>query len=320
MERPLISVIVPVYKVEAYLIKCISSIAGQTYADLEIILVDDGSPDRSGAICDSWAAKDSRIRVIHQENAGGGAARNAALDIARGEMIAFVDSDDYISPVMLETLLAQMTPDVDLVECRYVTVSGDEAVFVPEAGKVQRYTAAEAMAEHIRDRHFRQLIWNKLYRRHLLDGVRFPAEKGIDDEFFTYQAIGRAGNLVRMDAVLYAYRQQGTSVMHTLDADQRLLMVKARQQRHDYICQFMPELKRLSACSLWFSCIYQGQLALDEPDRQVRQKCMDCVMGVIARYPIRIRGCSLKDKIWLSMAKVSFRGICAIRKLLKIGY
>ena len=97
-QLPLISVIVPVYKVENYLDCCVQSIVNQTYSNLEIILIDDGSPDASGAMCDAWAEKDSRIRVIHQENAGGGAARNAGLDAARGERIAFVDSDDYIAP------------------------------------------------------------------------------------------------------------------------------------------------------------------------------------------------------------------------------
>ena len=95
-ETPLISVIVPVYRVEKYLDRCLQSIAGQTYRNLEIILVDDGSPDSSGAICDAWAAKDSRIRVIHKKNAGAGAARNTGLDVATGEIISMIDSDDYL--------------------------------------------------------------------------------------------------------------------------------------------------------------------------------------------------------------------------------
>ena len=112
----LISVIVPVYKVEKYLDKCVSSIINQTHRNLEIILVDDGSPDHCGAMCDAWAEKDSRIKVIHQENAGGGAARNAALDMARGELIAFVDSDDYIAPDMYEHLYKLIATGADIAE------------------------------------------------------------------------------------------------------------------------------------------------------------------------------------------------------------
>lgn len=321
MEKmPLISVIVPVYNVEAYLDKCISSITGQTYANLEILLVDDGSPDRSGEICDAWAARDSRIRVIHQENAGGGAARNAGLDTARGDLIAFVDSDDYLAPGMLEHLLRLMTPEVDLAECCHLSVEDDFGVFPKPTAAVTSYTPAEAMAEHIRDRHFRQLIWNKLYRADILREVRFPAGHGIDDEFFTYRAIGNARKLIHSGAVLYAYRQQAASVMHTLNADRRLLAVKSRQERHDYICRFLPELERLSACSLWFTCLYQGQLALEEAEEQTKRKCMDYIRQVLVRYPIRTEGCSLKEKIWLTMAKCSFEGTCTIRKLFKIGY
>ena len=99
-EMPLISVIVPVYRVEAYLDRCLESITGQTYRNLEIILVDDGSPDGSGAICDVWAARDSRIRVIHKENAGAGAARNTGLDVAAGEIVSMIDSDDYLQEHM----------------------------------------------------------------------------------------------------------------------------------------------------------------------------------------------------------------------------
>ena len=112
MEMPLISVIVPVYKTEAYLDRCVQSIADQTYKNLEIILIDDGSPDSCPAICDAWAAKDSRIKVIHQENAGGGAARNVALDIAKGQYIGLIDSDDYIEPHMDAHLLSLVDEEV----------------------------------------------------------------------------------------------------------------------------------------------------------------------------------------------------------------
>ena len=105
-KNPLISVIVPVYKVEQFIHRCVDSILNQTYTNLEIILVDDGSPDRCGEICDEYAEKDSRIRVIHQKNGGPSAARNAGLDICTGEYIAFVDSDDYIEPDMLQQLLS----------------------------------------------------------------------------------------------------------------------------------------------------------------------------------------------------------------------
>ena len=118
MEKlPLTTVIVPVYRVEKYLDRCLESITGQTYKNLEILLVDDGSPDDSGKICDRWAGQDSRIRVIHKANAGAGAARNTALDEAKGSLIGFVDSDDYLHPNFYNYLYSLMTEDVDISEC-----------------------------------------------------------------------------------------------------------------------------------------------------------------------------------------------------------
>ena len=125
-DLPLISVIVPVYRVEDYLDKCIRSIAEQTYSNLEILLVDDGSPDRSGAICDRWAVSDCRIRVIHQKNAGAGAARNRALDAAEGDLIAFVDSDDYLHPNLYTHLYSLLGEGVEIAECEIGTTESDE--------------------------------------------------------------------------------------------------------------------------------------------------------------------------------------------------
>jgi glycosyltransferase involved in cell wall biosynthesis len=122
-KQPLISIIVPVYKVEKFLSKCVDSILNQTYRNIEIILIDDGSPDNSPAICDEYAEKDNRIKVIHQRNAGLAGARNAGLAICRGEYIAFVDSDDYIEPNMMEAMLnAAVNNDCDIVRCNCATI------------------------------------------------------------------------------------------------------------------------------------------------------------------------------------------------------
>lgn len=316
---PLISVIVPVYKVEAYLNKCISSITGQTYANLEIILVDDGSPDRSGAICDVWAAKDQRIRVIHKENAGAGAARNAALDAAGGDIIAFVDSDDYLAPDMFEYLYRLLEQGADIAECGYADVLDDDASFDCGDAAIRTYTAEKAMAEHIQDRIFRQLIWNKLYRREVVGGIRFPVGKKIDDEFFTYQVLGNARTLIRSEKICYAYRQQQSSVMHSMGAQKRLQAVEAKVQRHSYIEQRYPDLTDLSLKNLWFTCIYQGQLSLREMNREAAGETMEYLRRVLREHPCRLKNSTVKEKIWLSLASVSLRGACGIRNRLGIG-
>lgn len=316
---PLVSVIVPVYRVEAYLNKCISSIVGQTYKNLEIILVDDGSPDRSGKICDEWVAKDSRIRVIHQANAGGGAARNAALDIAGGALIAFVDSDDYTAPDMFEHLYGLLEQGAEIAECGHMDVLDDQASFPCTDSDVHTYTVQEAMAEHIHDRIFRQLIWNKLYRREVIGDIRFPVDKKIDDEFFTYQVIGNAKTLICSGKICYAYRQQGSSVMHSMGAQERLQGVDAKVQRHCYIEKKFPELTGLSVNDLWFTCLYQGQLALQETDSVQARQTLQYLCNLLQQHPFLLTNTSLKDRLWLSLAHLSIEVTCRLRNLFRIG-
>lgn len=318
MEQPLISVIVPVYKVEAYLDVCVSSIVSQTYRNLEIILVDDGSPDNCPAMCDAWAERDARIRVIHQINQGGGAARNAGLDAAKGDLIAFVDSDDYIAPEMYSYLYNLLKCGADIAECEYAEVTDSAAPFTTE-GDTQEYTVREAMREHIQDRRFRQLIWNKLYDRKTVGDIRFPTHKGIDDEFFTYRVLGNAQRLIHSSRVCYAYRQQQDSIMHTISPAMRLQAVEAKRERHDYIRRRFPELTEPSARVLWFTCLYQGQRAIKEQDRRAAQQTMAMLKNVLAENPVNRKECSMKERLWLGLAGKNLPAACRVRNALKIG-
>jgi glycosyltransferase involved in cell wall biosynthesis len=315
----LVSVIVPVYKTEKYLNHCINSIVGQTYNNLEIILVDDGSPDRCPAICDLWKEKDERIKVFHQVNAGGGQARNLALDKSKGKFVIFVDSDDYIAPFMIEFLYKQFQDDVDIVECGYCITHNDNAEFDEESEgyRWESFGAEEAVLENIKDRMFRQIIWNKMYRKSVVGDVRFPVRKNIDDEFWTYQVLGNARKVIYTNKVLYAYRQQENSVMHSLNAVRRFQALEAKLQRHEYICKYMPALKNESICNIWFTCLYQGQLLLINSNKDIWKELTE----ILKKYPIRnyLNSMSGKEKIWLSMADKSFYWTCYIRNLFKIG-
>lgn len=318
-QDPMISVIVPIYNVEPYLDKCIGSIVNQSYKNLEIILVDDGSPDRCPEICDQWATRDNRIRVIHKENGGGGSARNAGLDVATGELIAFVDSDDYVSEDMLGHLCELLASGADIAECDFVEVADDNADFSCGDKTVCKYAAQEAMAEHIRDRVFRQLIWNKLYRREVIGDIRFPVGKSIDDEFFTYRVLGNAKTLIHSEKICYAYRQQEKSVMHAMGAQKRLQGVEAKILRHNYIRESYPELVELSLKNLWFTCIYQGQLSQRELEREACNRNMTCLQEILAEYPCKRNECTVQEKIWLLWAAVSLKTVCRMRNILGIG-
>lgn len=316
-----ISVIVPVYKVEPYLDRCVSSIVNQTYKNLEIILVDDGSPDRCGAMCDAWAARDSRIRVIHQENKGGGAARNAGLDVAHGEFIAFVDSDDYIAPNMYAHLIGLMTSCVDIAECDYTETFDNNAAFT-QSNKTVEFSVRDAMNEHINDHFFRQVIWNKLYRRNMVKKIRFPENTIIDDEFFTYQVLGNARVLTHSFSVCYAYRQQPNSVMHVMGLKNRLQAVEAKENRHIFIIDNFPTLIGNSMKSIWFTCIYHGQQSLRYLHKEDGEACLRYLSECLHRHPYPkadFKKCTAKEKIWLTMAQISLRLTCKLRNMFRVG-
>lgn len=311
MERlPLLSVIIPVYKVEKYIDRCIRSLVEQTYDNLEILLVDDGSPDHSGAICDGWAEKDSRIKVIHKENGGSGAARNTALDMACGELIAFVDSDDYVAPELYEYLYGLIQQGADIAECGYRDTHSDDMEFGGGDGEVKWYTTEEALLENIHDRFFRQLIWNKLYRRHCVGEVRFPVGTTIDDEFFTYKLLGNAKSLARSEKVLYAYRQQEDSVMHRPYSLKRLTALQARRERAKYMAEHFPKLAYEAKVDVCYTCLFTMQRCLKELSKEDLQKARSYLREVMAELkPLKTSPDKpLKSNALILMAQISFEG------------
>ena len=237
-KAPLLSIIVPVYKVENYLPKCMDSILAQTFTDFELILVDDGSPDNCPALCDAAAEKDARIRVIHQKNGGLSAARNAGLDAARGVWIGFVDSDDYIAPEMYEALYqAVQSTGADLALCDYAEV--DE-------------TGAPCQSMHIRlgkkDFTGRELLknatdstiqpaWNKLYRRDVFAQLRYPEGKLNEDLFLIPEICLNTQKAVVVPKALYYYVQRGGSIMSGNKTLRHFDAAEAAQQYWDCLVE-----------------------------------------------------------------------------------
>lgn len=318
-----ISVIVPVYKTAAYLDRCVRSIVEQTYRNLEIILVDDGSPDNCPALCDAWAEKDPRIKVIHKKNGGGGEARNVALDIAEGQYIGFVDSDDYIAPRMYEHLLSQMAEDTDIAECRMVETDGDDAALDDGSPFESRtYSVQEAMRLHVADSLFRQTPPNKLYRRSTIGEIRFPVGTRIDDEFWTYQVIANARKLVHTSCRLYAYRQQPGSVMHLAFSLPRLQAVDAKCQRLALLGERFPALVPLARVNLWYTCLYMGQMSLLHMGREEQGQAFERLRSARQQYSLTRddkRSLPLKQRVWAVLSERSFPAACRLRNLLKLG-
>lgn len=206
---PQISIIVPVYKVEQYLDRCVTSILNQTFTDFELILVDDGSPDRCPQICDEWAKKDTRIRVIHKKNGGAGAARNAALKCAQGEYIGFVDSDDWIAANMYEYLyhLLQTHPDAQIAQCDAIRTSNETQVPPRHVEKLQMWNQQQMMEYFFRihGEESNYAIWNKLIRRELLNGFSFVEGTISEDVAANFDFFSRAQEMVVSNQVLYFY-------------------------------------------------------------------------------------------------------------------
>ena len=210
----LISVIVPVYKVEQYLSRCIDSIIHQTYQNLEIILVDDGSPDRCGKICDEYAKQDSRIRVIHKENGGLSDARNVALDVMTGDYVMFVDSDDWIDPETCETVLHQIIEhQADIVVFGFsgIDSSGKVSKTISRLkGEISKSMGMRSLI--LNDMSIKNYVWNKIFKSSLFEGIRFPKGFIYEDQGTTYKLFHKADSIFVVPASFYYYYKRSDSI------------------------------------------------------------------------------------------------------------
>ncbi len=220
--KDLISVIIPIYKVEAYLERCVRSVLSQSYENLEIILVDDGSPDQCGKMCDEFAAMDSRIRVFHKENGGLSDARNYGIERAAGKYIAFIDSDDYIAPNYMEYLHELIVEnDADISSCCMVKTEGDTAEYGPDETMpaVQVLTGLEACHELFGDLYMVLVTaWGKLYKAEIVKKYPFPKGRKHEDEATTCKYYFESKKVAVGNQCLYAYYQNPTSITHTQGA------------------------------------------------------------------------------------------------------
>lgn len=324
MDMPQISVIVPVYKVEAYLDKCIQSIVDQTYRNLEIILVDDGSPDRCGEMCDAWAVKDSRIKVIHKKNGGLSDARNAGMAVATGEYMGFIDSDDYIAPDMYRLLLERMDADSsDIAACGVEMVFEDETprrMLTPLGSAV--LTGTEILASIIREYPLKQPVWYKLYKTELIRDIPFAVGKYHEDVFWSWQAVARAQRVSVFDTPCYYYLQRGSSIMGAGFSLKRLDALEAKCLRQDHLQDRVPELASAGRCDLFFSCLYMGQKSLLYLENEDRKTAFARLRAALSAYPLTagdLDTLPLKRRIWPMLSRLSFRKACQLRNFLKRG-
>ena len=229
-----ISVIVPVYKVENFLHRCVDSILCQTFRDFELILVDDGSPDSCGSICDAYAARDSRIHVIHQQNGGLSAARNTGIDWvmshSHSHWLAFVDSDDWVHPEYLQQLYAAAEQTFSKISVCGFCRTGGEPLPEGEDFSIQAMSADDYYCGSVHDG-VTAVAWNKLYHRSLFKKLRYPIGKLHEDEFTTYKAVYQAGKVGVTPARLYAYYQNPDGIMRSDWNPRRMHVLEAFEEQ-----------------------------------------------------------------------------------------
>lgn len=319
----LISVIIPVYKVEDCLDKCVRSVVEQTYSNLEIILVDDGSPDGCGAMCEGWAVKDSRIKVVHKENGGLSDARNAGMKIATGSLISFIDSDDWVTPDFLGALLEAMkSQKAQIAECAVELV--DEAGNVlrhRETANVTSMDKIEGLRRLILEDGIFQTVWNKLYRREVLEGILFEKGKYHEDDFWTYQVFDRMERLAIVERPMYRYLQRSGSIMGAGYSLKRLDGPEARYRRMEYLSKY-DQLRDLTRQQLMLDYLWNLQSIMRCLKGRERRLAVETILNMkkttpkVAQKKLTL---NFKYRIWYRSFIIAPRLTVRLRNLLKIG-
>lgn len=259
-KKQLVSVIIPVYNTEKYLRKCVDSVLNQTYRDLEVWLIDDGSTDNSGNLCDQYAQTDTRVRVFHKENAGQGVARNIALDKCTGEYIAFVDSDDWIESNFVENLVFEIEKaNADICICGYCAYTGIRAAKVKHTRCVLDNTY-EIMKRTVSSTDITTMSWDKLYRRHLLDTIRYPAVRANEDAYFIYDVLQLCKRAVIIEDCLYNQLIRPGSTERSNFSEKNYALIGAAEKLMSIVKNSYPDLYsyvQFKAANIMYILLYK---------------------------------------------------------------
>ena len=243
--EPLISVIIPIYNVEPYLRRCLDSVVGQTYRNLEIICVDDGSPDGCGVICEEYAAKDDRIRVIHKENGGLSSARNAGIDIARGKYISFIDSDDSVAPDMIEYLYCLLKKyEADISICLHYIVRGERRWKSYDLVEEEAVGSKECLKRLLYNDGVDTSAWAKLYKKEIFEEIRFPEGKLFEDAGTMYRTFLAAERIALGTEAKYFYMLRENSTVSTAFNRRKFDMLEMTDRMAEDVVAVYPDLKK----------------------------------------------------------------------------
>ena len=314
-QKPLVSVIVPIYNVEQYLRRCIDSVLAQTYTNYELILVDDGSPDACGKICDEYAARNPKIKVIHQKNQGLSAARNNAVPKSNGEYITFIDSDDFVSKDYLQYL-------VSLIQKYDAQISAGGFVYQYENRELKQpkdetetvfFSPEDALENMNYAKGFGLTAWGKLYERHLIEANPYPIGKLFEDIATTYKIVGGSTGVAYGNKQIYYWLQRSNSIMRSSFNPRQLDGIEAAQKQLDYILDRYPKAVPAAKYRLTSKAVeLTGTMFASGGDKKIFKElrsCMKKYAGEVLRNPKTKR--SMKIRIFAMQlgyypAKITF--------------
>ena len=259
-----ISIIVPVYNVEKYLARCLDSIIDQTYTNIEIILVDDGSLDESGKICDEYAKKDKRIKVIHKQNGGLSSARNSGIEMASGKYVCFIDSDDYIEKDMIEYLYKGVKKyHADIVVCGLSNIYSNgkiECATIPREDII--YNRKQALDIHLLTGYIDHVICDKIYKKELFNDIKFPEGKIYEDMMTTYKLIDKVDKVVLRPDSKYNYCRRSDSISEKRYSKNTLVLLEVCDQAVSFVLKKYPDLQNVKIAQIHWYIVLMNKMIL----------------------------------------------------------
>lgn len=306
MREPLVTIVIPVYNVENYLEKCVMSVLTQTYKNLEIFLVDDGSTDNSGSMCDELGKIDDRINVIHKKNGGLSDARNVAIDIMTGEYITFVDSDDWIAEDYIEYLLNLMImykADISMVQ--FKKIYSDTDVINISKEKIEVLSREDAIENYLYQRKFTASAHCKMYKKNLFQSIRYPKGMYYEDMAIICQLIDQTVRVVVSNQQKYYYLQRETSIMGEHFNEKKMHRIIIAQEIQEYIFQKHPNLLGAANFRVFLAAI---QTFREIPFHVLYEEYINVAWNEICKYRIEVLKNSKVKKVIKIMAFSSFFG------------
>lgn len=305
----LISVVVPIYNVENYIKKCVDSILSQTYKNLEIILVDDGSPDNCPQICDEYAQKDSRIKVIHKENGGLSDARNAGIDISKGKFITFIDSDDYIEKDYVEVLYNSIKENAsDMSIGSHKAIYDNGTILNKETGEKSVLDAKTVLERILYDENIDLSAWAKLYKTELFEEIRYPKERVFEDAATTYKLVDKSKKISIVSKSIYNYIIRNNSITNYKFTKKKMDLIISTQEMCEYIKNKYPDLEKACDRRLMYAYLSTlSQLAKSKEKFPEEQKQLTTYIKKNGKKILKDSRVPKRDKLGIISLRFGFK-------------